>query len=679
MAEAEEVISDAARHATVFARDLWRRHRGRDRVERVPALRDVVARLDHFLISVFGSVYRIRPAQAPAPPTLLSRLLGTHRGPGLRRAIPATDGERIWLPPELLDLDWTLGVQRYRVMALQQAMRASRGSPALCDGNLDGFTADVFLLLEAQAADRDLLRMLPGMAAAVAEFRGDALAQRPTLASLPRPVQPLESLLRRLLQDDLSASIRSESATPESLLLEARTVAATLVADAGGKRAMRGIRLFKDRWTGELLPTTRRANGRVQDSHGQSATEQSEESPKSVRLERRPRIREPKSKDEDDRQSGPWMVQADEPHQKAEDPLGLQRPTDRDDASEADEMGEMLSELSEARLVATPGRPKEVLLSDDPPESATTCTPIDAREAAIAVQYPEWDYRRQSYREPGATVRSSAPEPGDQAWIDATLREHRAMLEQIRRQFEMLRARRVVLRKQLDGDDIDLDSCVEAIADLRAGACLPERLYQRNHPAERSLAIMLLVDVSGSTDGWVSSMRRVIDVEREALLLVCVALQEMREPFAVQAFSGRGPHDVMTWRIKDFDETYNNNVALRIASLEPEQYTRAGAAIRHATALLMQQPVSDRLLLLLSDGKPNDIDEYEGQYGAEDMRQAVTEARLQGLAPFCLTIDRQAAKYLPRVFGANQYAMLPRPELLPRVLLDWMRRLLAMR
>ena len=122
-----------------------------------------------------------------------------------------------------------------------------------------------------------------------------------------------------------------------------------------------------------------------------------------------------------------------------------------------------------------------------------------------------------------------------------------------------------------------------------------------------------------------------------------------------------------------------NDIALRISSLEPEHYTRAGAAIRHATASLMQQSASHRLLLLLSDGKPNDVDEYEGRYGAEDMRQAVNEARLQGLSPFCLTIDRQAAGYLPRIFGANQYAMLSRPELLPTVLLDWMRRLLAAR
>lgn len=678
MAEAEEVITDVARHATVFTRDLWRRHRGNVADDKSVALRDVVARLDHFLTSVFGRVHRIRAAQAPAPPTLLSRLLGSHRGPGLRRTIPATDGYTIWLPPVLADAAPALSVQRYRVMALQQAMRAARRSADLCASDMDGFLADVFLLIEAQAADRDLVRMLPGMLAPVTELRRDALRRRPTLTDFPRPAQPLETLLRHLLQDDPAGPPRYESATPNDSLREARAVATDLLAQAGGPRALRGIRLLKDRWTGELLRPAAAVNEAVQ-ARRPHDDEEEDEQPKSVRLERRPRVREQQSEDEDDSQPGPWMVQADEPHQKAEDPLGLQRPTDRDDASEANEMGEMLSELSEARLVATPGRPKEVLLSDDPPESSATYTPRERQQADRVARYPEWDYRRQCYREPGATIRGIEPEPGSQAWIDTTLREHRAMLEQIRRRFEMLRARRVVLRKQLDGDEIDFDRCVDAIADLRAGASLPERLYQRSRPAERSLAIMLLVDISGSTDGWVSSMRRVIDVEREALLLVCIALQQLGEPYAVQAFSGRGPHDVTVRHVKDFSEAYGNDVALRIASLEPEQYTRAGAAIRHATASLMQQPASDRLLLLLSDGKPNDIDEYEGQYGAEDMRQAVTEARLQGLAPFCLTIDRQAADYLPRIFGSNQYAMLPRPELLPTVLLDWMRRLLAMR
>src|SRR5690606_37297917 len=118
-------------------------------------------------------------------------------------------------------------------------------------------------------------------------------------------------------------------------------------------------------------------------------------------------------------------------------------------------------------------------------------------------------------------------------------------------------------------------------------------------------------------------------------------------------------------------------VSLRIAGLEPEHYTRAGAAIRHATSLLMREPVEHRLLLMLSDGKPNDADRYDGRYGMEDMRQSVAEAKLQGVFPYCLTVDLQAPGYLPKVFGPDNYAVLATPERLPMVLLDWTRRLLA--
>ena len=241
----------------------------------------------------------------------------------------------------------------------------------------------------------------------------------------------------------------------------------------------------------------------------------------------------------------------------------------------------------------------------------------------------------------------------------------------------MLRAHRVRLTRQLDGDEIDLEAWIEAVADFRAGLPMSQALYQTHRPMRRDMAILLLIDISGSTDGWVSGNRRIIDVEREALLLVCIALEGLGEPYAVQAFSGEGPDHVTVRAIKGFDEKYSNDIALRIAALEPEHYTRAGAAMRHASALLMRQAARHRLLLLLSDGKPNDRDDYEGRYGVEDLRQSVVEAQLQGISPFCLTIDRHAAAYLPQVFGAHRYALLSRPERLPTVLLDWMKRLMV--
>lgn len=353
----------------------------------------------------------------------------------------------------------------------------------------------------------------------------------------------------------------------------------------------------------------------------------------------------------------------------------MQRPTDRDQHAAADEFADLVSDLAQARLVWTPGQAPEVLLSDDPPTVHPRHTKAAASDAPQAFCYPEWDCRIEAYRHPGATVRVLAAPVGVQQWVDDTLAEHRPVLGAIRQRFAALRPQRTLRRRQTDGDDIDLEACVEGLANMRAGWPMTQDLYCSQQRSRRNMAILILIDVSGSTDGWISSRRRVIDVEREALLLVCIALGAMGEPFAVQAFSGNGPNAVSVWDIKRFEESYSPAVALRIAALEPDQYTRAGTALRHASAALMRESATHRLLLLLSDGKPNDSDVYEGRYGIEDTRQAVTEAKLQGISPFCLAVDRQATSYLPTVFGAHQYALLPTPDALPTALLDWMQRL----
>ena len=452
----------------------------------------------------------------------------------------------------------------------------------------------------------------------------------------------------------------------------ARDLAKELQRDASMVDRLATQPLFKDWWTGDLLAPGAESVLAVEND---SASELEPTSPtRSARLARRPQAREA-TDEEDDARQGAWMIQESAPHEVAEDPFGLQRPTDRDDQTAADEFAESLAELEQLRLVSTPGRPKEVLLSDDPPEARAKQGAGAGADGSQHIDYPEWDHRIQAYREPGATVRLLPAAVGPQQWVDNTLDEHRSMLDAIRRRFEMLRGQRTPLRRQLDGDDLDLEACIDAQADLHAGHPMAQALYRSQKRTKRDMAIMLLIDVSGSTDGWISSGRRVIDVEREALLLVCIALGAMGEPYAVQAFSGHGPQSVSVRTLKRFDEPYGNQVATRIAALEPEQYTRAGAAIRHASATLMREPASQRLLLLLSDGKPNDVDVYEGRYGVEDMRRAVIEAKLQGIAPFCLTVDRHAAGYLPGVFGANQYALLAKPSMLPTVLLDWMHRL----
>lgn len=685
MAEAEDVITDVARHATIYAQGLWRRHRAASAGPAPLRLADVAQRLDLLIAAVFGRSLALRVAQPPVPPTWLSGVFRRQRLPLARAAVPMTDGISIWLPAVFgADEPPATATGRFRTLAMQQAIRAIRGSAQHCpfDGPL--LLRETYLLLEANAADDALVRLLPGLAEPLRKLRQEALQRRPALSAFAAPHRPLESAVRAVLEAPVGASWRVAGlaagslllpASPAAVLAQARVLDAELAAPSTARS--RGERLlWRDAWTGDLRPPSALLRGAAANYAGD--TDPTSGSPRSARLSRRPEVRE-EIEDDDDTQPGAWMVQPAQPHEKAEEPMGLQRPTDRDSTTAAEDFADAVSELPEARLVSAPGNPKEVLISDDPPESLAKRELLANAAASEGgwVNYPEWDWRASAYRHPGATVFLLPAPPGPQKWLDATLEKRRGMLHEIRRRFELLRAQRVRVGRQLDGDDIDLHAYVEGYSDFRAGLPLEQRLYLAERRNRRDMAVMLLIDVSGSTDSWVAGDKRVIDVEREALLLVCIALEGMAEPYSVMAFSGEGPQAVVVRSIKRFDQPYDAAVALRIAGLEPEHYTRAGAAIRHASTLLMREPATHRLLLLLSDGKPNDADDYEGRYGVEDMRQAVTEARLQGISPFCLTIDRQAAAYLPAVFGPHHYALLPRPELLPAVLLDWLRRLVA--
>lgn len=674
MAEAEDVIVDAAWHATNYAHTLWRRSARRAR-DAPLSLAELAPRLSLLVAAVIGRTLPLRSAQRPARPTLLTRLFRRNEGPVWTVALPATDGNRIWLPATLGDSRCEQDLTLYRVMALQQATRAARESAQLWPGRRDALLSDLYLLFEAVAADIDLVRTLPGIAVPLRLLRDTALATRPPETAFPPPLRALEAVFRRTCSANPSAD---EAQGGDSFTRPAESLAKAESLAADLRRAFPGIRfgshpLYKDIWLGELLspaPSPSPSAAEPSADHRRQAS-----SVRSARLPRSPKARQAEE-NETETKPGAWMIQSSQPQEKAEDPHGLERPSDRDESAAEEELADALSELPEARLISTASAVREVLLSEDPPEARVTRFRVfDGSGAALS--YPEWDYRIAAYHADAATVHVLPCGSGAESWVKQTLERYRSMLQQIRRQFELLRAGRARLRKQADGDEIDLEAYLESKSDFRAGLPLAQRLYQTQRRVHKDLAIVLLVDVSGSTDSWVAAHRRIIDVEREALLLVCFALDGLGQPYAVQAFSGEGPERVTIRDVKTFDEGFTAEVTQRIASLEPEQYTRVGAAVRHATALLMRKQAQHRLLLVLSDGKPNDVDEYNGRYGVEDFRQAVAEAKLQGTNPFCLTIDRQAATYLPFVFGSGHYALLTRPELLPVVLLDWVRRLVA--
>lgn len=666
MSEPEEVLLDGAHIATEYVARLWRRHTNG---APVAGLADTRRRLETLLAALYSSPLPIVPAEAPARPTLFGRLARrTPRHLLDLRALPSTDGVRIRLPP-LLDAGTHDAAARYRLLAVVQAARAARGTPGLLPEARESDVRDLYLLSEAAASDREVVAALQGMAPALHLARLAERELRPRdslLTPREREVERLTRIVLGLAPDKNPAEVPF-AATPAHSLAWARATAAGMALLGGRYRGLRAVATW-----GRVDAPPAAIRPRAVGSPDTSPLVPT--AAKRVRtLVRRPRVRDA-NEDEDDPQTGMWMIQLDDPKEHVEDPMGLQRPTDRNAEADADDLADSVSELADARLVAVPGAPAEVLVSEDPPDRRALRAEASVGRAGIA--YPEWDWRIAAYHAGRAVVHEVPAPRGDPAWVNEVLRRHAREVAAVRRQFERLRARRVRQVRQLDGDDLDLDAFVSAWADARAGNAADDRLYERVRPGRRDVAISLLVDVSGSTDSWIADRRRIIDVEKEALLLACEALDALRDPYNVLAFSGEGPRGVAIRVVKGFGERHGAVVRERIAGLEHDRYTRLGAAVRHGTAALSRERARHRLLLVLSDGKPNDVDEYEGRYGVEDARQAVAEARLQGLSPFCLTVDREAPIYLPRIFGPGAYTVLRRAERLPAVLVDVVRQLL---
>ena len=218
------------------------------------------------------------------------------------------------------------------------------------------------------------------------------------------------------------------------------------------------------------------------------------------------------------------------------------------------------------------------------------------------------------------------------------------------------------LDRQPDGSELDIAAWVTAVADIRAGATVDGRLYVERRPSRRELAVALLVDVSASTDGWVSSNRRIVDVEKEALLVVCEALDALGDRYGIFAFSGEGADDVSVLTAEVIRRSASSLAVHGGLRRSTRTATRAWAHRSDTSPRAVPRAASRRLLLILSDGKPNDVDIYEGRYGVEDTRQAVAEARRQGVTVFCLTVDREAPRYASRIFGRAGFAVLHRAE-----------------
>ena len=658
---------------------------GRDalpgRSRHVVRLDDVRRRLELLVTAVYDHPIPIVTAVEPKrrPLSMWERLRGPRH---LRQheVLPSTDGERIHLPRELDAADVESAIASYRLLAIQQAERIARGTPEHVDADMAPLVRDLYLVRESAEVDAAIARNVPGLRTALAAARGMALAARPPLPGLTAIERGVEALLQRFLSGDTPASLTSASVpapsadpstlTPADSLAWARSQADAMASLGGryrgiapvfawgavkGRRRERNLAALPQAYSPPTLQGGKYGFGRIgrgtgKGGHQTSDTGQEEGTTDERRGES---VLDPSAK------------------QKTADGPGAKPSTDQTaDTVESESEGEDTTELVNSPTDArSPSRSREI-------RHARRRIPVP-QVVGESIEYAEWDWQAGDYRARGAVVHQRAPDVSDDSWGNAVLAKHGPLVRRLRERFERLRARRARLNQQRDGDELDLAACVRAMVDQRAGQPPDDRLYQTIRPARRGLAICLLIDISGSTDEWIDARRRVIDVEKVALLLASEALDALGDAYAILTFSGKGRANVRMRTIKAFDETNSALVRRRMAALEPEGYTRAGAAIRHAAALLEQQPAAHRLLLILSDGKPNDVDDYEGLNGVEDTRQAIQEARAQGVYPFCLTIDRQGQQYLSRIFGEAGHTVLRNPSQLPMALVKVVKHLLA--
>lgn len=294
--------------------------------------------------------------------------------------------------------------------------------------------------------------------------------------------------------------------------------------------------------------------------------------------------------------------------------------------------------------------------------------------------YDEWDGGAQEYRPHWSRLLEKRIPPPPQSasggdaggFVQDTLARYGSTVKLLRRYFETLKPEAFrKLKRQTDGEEMDLDALIEARIEAKAGRTPSDQVYIKTEKRLRDVAVAFLLDMSGSTSQTIERTRkRVIDIEKEGLVLLSEALQAAGDAYGIYGFSGQGKDLVEFFILKDFQEDPRWVLESRIGAVQPKAQNRDGIAIRHAVHKLLEQPARTKLLILLSDGKPLDTD-YAGPYALQDTKMALREARMHGVHPYCITIDREASQYVSEMYGEVRYTIIDNvltlPDRLPQI------------
>ncbi|MEE1609835.1 nitric oxide reductase activation protein NorD [Microvirga sp. CF3016] len=544
---------------------------------------------------------------------------------------PGRDTATVFLPPNI-DLFPSATLNRALYLWLAAYFAHVPTEPIL---EADPVRRDILILRRVQETVATVLAECPGLTTMYGELCAamrDARPKRP----LPAAEGRIEQIVLSLLGD--------KSAAPPPLWDLGEPTAVISSSAGAGYQPFLPVPLWGDTWIREPGAANRNSD----EPAGPSDLAASDT---------RRRFAARREADQA-RRSDPFILNRFEKILAMAEMVNVNRPSDNDEDENAEKA---LDEMEEVPLSKHKGKPASKLKFDlDLPPEAVGTTALMAD-----LTYPEWDYTRKAYLPNHCRVLATRASDQGETWEADD--EARRLIRRVRRQFEALRPKHEILRAQPDGEELDIDALVRARSDLLSGGSGSERVHLASKRQAHDLAVTLLVDVSLSTDAWIDN-RRVLDVEKEALLVLAHGMAACGDSHSILTFTSRRRSWVRVETVKDFDEPMSQTVARRISALKPGYYTRIGTGIRHATAKLAERPNRQKLLLVLTDGKPNDIDHYEGRFGIEDTRRAVMEARRAGVTVFGVTVDREAQSYFPHLFGRGGYAIVGQVAKLPSAL-----------
>ena len=302
-------------------------------------------------------------------------------------------------------------------------------------------------------------------------------------------------------------------------------------------------------------------------------------------------------------------------------------------------------------------------------------------EGEIAYNYDEWDRELTDHRLGWCRVVEKKVKHGDRNFVEQTKERHKGVISSIRHQFQLMKPENLIrVSNEVDGEEFDLNAVIDYVIDRRADGQQSERIYTKRLRRRRDVAVSFLLDQSSSTartigrhplQPYTRPGRRIIEIEKEGLVLMSEALEAVGDVYSINGFTSEGRRNVKFYIVKDFNEKYDDEVKRRIGGINYQNNTRLGAAIRHATARLAKQDARTRLLIVLSDGRPYDHDYGDARYAREDTREALRQAKNEGITPFCITIDRESEAELRDLYGEIGYTIiddvLSLPERLPGI------------